>query len=168
MRLSIGQLPEIPDINFLKGELQNIEKNNRRAREVQEYQKLRKGLVLIEEEITRLNDTMELVEIEKAEALEESPLPVDGLQITAEGITITNEEGMAVPFCQASKARKLKISLAIAMAANPKLRVIRISDGESIDDTNMAIIKEMARDENFQIWIEYMSRNDQDRMGVYI
>lgn len=164
----LASLPEVPDINFLKSELQNIEKNNRRAREVQEYQKLRKGLTLVEQEITELNDSMELIEIEKAEALENSPLPVNGIQIVPEGIMITNEDNNLVPFSQASAARRLRISLAIAMAANPKLRVIRIADGSLLDDNSMSIVKDMAKDEDFQVWIEFASRNDQDRIGVYI
>lgn len=164
----LTSLPDAPDVQFLKDQLRDIESNNNRAREVVEYNKIRKSLQAVNQEISDLNDTMELIDIEKAEALEASPLPVNGLKISAEGIMIVNEDGNSVPFCQASAARRLRISLAIAMAANPKLRVIRISDGSLLDDDSMAIIRDMAEKQDFQIWIEYASRNDQDRIGVYI
>ena len=108
------------------------------------------------------------IEIEKAEALEAAPLPVKGFTVTAEGVMILDEQGEEVPLAQASMARKLKISCAITMAANPTLRVIRISDGSLLDDESMAIIEEMAKDKDFQVWIEYASRNSDDRIGVYI
>ena len=159
---------ESQDVDFLKGQLANIEIHNKRAREIIEYRKLRSGLEKVDAKISSLNNEMELIDIEKAEALESAPLPIKGFTITADGVRIINEDGSDVPYCQASAARRLKISVAIAMAANPTLRVIRISDGSLLDDDSMAIIREMAKDENFQCWIEYASRNSEDRMGVYI
>lgn len=159
---------EVVDVSFLQSQLKDIESNNRRAREVIEYRKLRTALEGVDANIASLNAKMELIEIEKAEALESAPLPVKGFTVNAEGVRIINDDGTDVPFCQASAARRLKISLAIAMAANPTLRVIRIADGSLLDDESMAIVRDMATDKDFQVWIEYASRNSDDRMGVYI
>lgn len=164
----LTKMPEVPDIAFLKSQLTDVESHNKRAREVTEYNKLRKALQLVDEDVGKLNDSMELCEIEKAEALEASPLPVHGLRITPEGVMITNDDNSLVPFCQASSARRLKISLAIAMAINPTLRVIRISDGSLLDDDSMQVIKDMASAQDFQVWVEYACRNENDRIGVYI
>lgn len=159
---------ELPDVTFLQDQLKDIEARNKRAHEVVEYNKLRKGLTEVDAEINKLNGKMELIDIEKAEALEAAPLPVKGFTVNAEGVRIINEDGEEVPFCQASAARQLKISLAIAMAANPTLRVIRIADGSLLDDESLAIVQDMARDKDFQVWIEYRSKNADDRIGVYI
>jgi len=164
----LSDMPEPPDIDFLKGELANIEKNNARAREVQTYRKTKEALTVVDDDIKGLNDQMELIEINKAEALEASSLPVTGLRITPDGVMVVSEGDELVPFCQASAAQRLRISLGIAMAANPTLRVIRIADGSLLDDESMEIVKDMASDEDFQVWIEYASRNNDDRMGVYI
>lgn len=158
----------VGDLENLKIALENLEDRNRRAREVQEYRSTKRSLGMVEDHIQHLNDKMELISIEKAEALEASPLPVKNLIIKEEGIHVINEEGREVPFCQASAAQQLRISLVIAMAANPTLRVIRIADGSLLDDESMNIVREMARDEDFQVWIEYASRNEDDKMGVYI
>lgn len=164
----LEDLPEVPDVDFLKGQLKDIQTVNERAREVIRYRQTRDTLTKVEEEITSMNDKMELINIEKAEALEESPLPVNNLRVTPDGIMVVNDEDELVPFCQASAAQRLRISLAIAMAANPTLRVIRIADGSLLDDEGMDIVKQMATDKDFQVWVEYASRNEQDRIGVYI
>ena len=65
-----------------------------------------------------------------------------------------------VPFEQASTAEKLRVSTAIAMAANPELRVLRISDGSLLDDKSMAILTEFAGKHDFQLWIELVRPNE--------
>jgi len=160
--------PEVPNIEHLQSELQNMQERNKRAREIQQYKTLVHGLQGVDKEIERLNETLELIEIEKADALEASPLPVKNLRITPDGLMVVADVDKLVPFCQASAAQKLRISLGIAMAANPTLRVIRIADGSLLDDSSMQIIRDMAKAQDFQVWVEYASRNDQDRMGVYI
>jgi len=165
---TLEDLPEVPDVDFLKGQLKDIQSVNERAREVIKYRQTRDTLTEVEEEIGKMNDAMELIDIEKAEALEESPLPVNNLRVTPDGVMVVNDEDELVPFCQASAAQRLRISLAIAMAANPTLRVIRIADGSLLDDEGMDIVKQMATDKDFQVWVEYASRNTQDRIGVYI
>lgn len=163
-----ASLPPIPDVKALQLDLMNIQNTNKRARDIQEYAKILDTLESINAEIEKCNNTMELVEIEKAEALESSPLPVKGLSITPDGLMVTTEDGHNVPFCQASAAQRLRISTAIAMAANPTLKVIRITDGSLLDDESMRIIQEMVKDNSFQCWVEYASRNDNDKIGIYI
>jgi hypothetical protein len=43
------------------------------------------------------------------------------------------------------------------MAANPKLRVIRIVEGSLLDEDSLAAIGAMAQSEDFQVWIERVS-----------
>jgi len=76
-------------------------------------------------------------------------MPVDGLGF-GDGIVTLND----LPFEQASDAERLRVSIAIAMATNPKLRVIRIRDGSLLDEDSMKMIAEMAKDGDFQYWIE--------------
>ena len=48
----------------------------------------------------------------------------------------------------------------IAMSSNPELRVIRIKDGSLLDADGMAMLKAMASENDFQIWIERVADND--------
>jgi len=59
-----------------------------------------------------------------------------------------------VPFDQAETSAQIRVGVAIAMAANPKLRVIRIKEGSFLDQDNLALIAEMARAHDYQVWLE--------------
>ena len=48
----------------------------------------------------------------------------------------------------------MRVSVAIAMAANPKLRVLRIKDGSLLDENSLALIADMASENDYQVWIE--------------
>jgi hypothetical protein len=95
----------------------------------------------------------------RKDALAKAKMPVDGL-----GIEFDDDGAhvmfQGVPLEQASTAEKLRVSTAIAMAANPELRVLRISDGSLLDDNSMAILREMAGEHDFQLWIELVRPNE--------
>lgn len=159
---------QVVDLDALKEKLEGVEAHNRRAREIGEYKSTLSQIEAVDKEIGEYKDDIELCDIRKAEAIENAPFPVKNFAIREEGIMTKSPEDEWIPFSQASSAQQLRISLAIAMTANPTLRVIRIADGSLLDDTSMKILEEMASDEDFQIWVEYASRNDKDKMGVYI
>ena len=85
----------------------------------------------------------------KAAAISLAKMPVAGLSL-GDGEVMLNE----LPFEQASDAERLKVSIAIAMAMNPKLRVIRIRDGSLLDENSMKAIAEMAHEGGYQFWVE--------------
>jgi len=82
-------------------------------------------------------------------AIKGAELPVDGLTIE-DGELFLNEN----PFNQASDAQKLSVSIGIAMAMNPKLKVIRVRDGSLLDGDAMKLLADMADQNDYQIWIE--------------
>jgi hypothetical protein len=88
-------------------------------------------------------------------------MPIDGLAIKEDGVTFNG-----IPFEQLSSSEQLKVSLAIAMANNPALKVIRILDGSLLDADNMAIIEQMADKEDYQVWIEVVDSSG--KVGFYI
>lgn len=96
-----------------------------------------------------LTKQMELREESKVKALQACAMPVEGLTF-GEGSVDFN----GLPFDQASDAERLRVSIALAMATNPKLRVIRIRDGSLLDPDSMKIIGEMAAAGDYQFWVE--------------
>jgi hypothetical protein len=72
------------------------------------------------------------------------------------GLSFGNKEVLfdGLPLSQAGEAEQLRISVAIAMTANPKLRILRIKDGSLLDDKGMELLRTMATDSDYQIWIE--------------
>lgn len=89
------------------------------------------------------------------------PLPVDGLSFNDDGILLNG-----IPFVQASAAERLKVSVGIAMAMNPELRVICIRDASLLDEESFATIEAMAVEHDYQIWYEVVG--DHGEVGVVI
>lgn len=95
----------------------------------------------------------------RVKALEEAEMPVDGLSIADfEGELLVTYQGE--PFSQASGAQQLRVSMALAMAANPKLRVMLIKDGSLLDDKGLALVREMAAGGDYQVWLETVGERD--------
>lgn len=107
------------------------------------------------------NASIELCDKIKAEGIARAKFPVDGLGFDDEGVLYNG-----VPFQQASAAERLRVSVAMAMAMNPKIRVIRITDGSLLDSDNMRMIEEMAKDQDFQVWVEKVDESGE--VGVVI
>lgn len=88
----------------------------------------------------------------KAAAIKKAKMPVPGIDF-GDGIVTLN----GLPFDQASSAEQLRASVAMTMAANPKLRVILIRDGSLLDVDSMKILSDMADEHGFQCWIEVVN-----------
>jgi len=97
---------------------------------------------------------------EKREAriamIESADFPIEGLSLDANGVLYNG-----IPFEQASSAEQLRVSVAMGFAMNPNLKVILIRDGSLLDDTNLAMIREMAKEAEAQIWVERVGKDKQ-------
>ena len=102
-----------------------------------------------------LTESIDKLEKSKKDALEKAKFPIDGLSFE-DGEVIFD----GVPFSQSSNAEQIRVSTAIAMAMNPKIRVIRIKDGSLLDEESMKSLQSMAKEHDFQIWMEVVSSDD--------
>lgn len=85
----------------------------------------------------------------KAKMIAEAKMPVPGLAIE-EGVVTFN----GVPFDQASSAEQIRISCAIGLALNPKLRTLIVREGSLLDDDTMRMLAEIAEENDAQIIME--------------
>lgn len=101
--------------------------------------------------------TTRLAERDKVreKALAEAEMPIEGLGFATfeeDGDLLVSYQGE--PFSQASGAQQLRVSMALAMAANPKLRVMTIKDGSLLDANGLALVRELAKAGDYQVWLE--------------
>ena len=89
------------------------------------------------------------LDAKKQDALAGAEFPVDGLGFNEHGVTFQD-----VPFEQASSAEQIRVSIAMAISGNPKLRVMRIMDGSLLDDENLSMIAASAAEHDMQVWVE--------------
>ena len=128
---------------------QRADDTNRRVRDAAEYRRQADLLRQAREAADDLTQRLAAIDKRKTDALSAARMPIDGLAFDQDGVTY-----QGVPFRQCSAAERLRVSLAMAMALNPKLRVIRITDGSLLDSDNMRLIQDMAAENDFQCWIE--------------
>lgn len=88
--------------------------------------------------------------------------PVEGLSLGDQGLTLDG-----LPFQQASSAQRLRVAVALALAANPKLRVVLIRDGSLLDSDSLRLVGEMAAAQDAQLWVE-MVEDEPGRAAVHI
>lgn len=157
-----AEIPFAPvEIAPLTAKLSTIEDENARIRK--QAERARVDVELSEARATHEKHASRIATIEKqkADALAGVNFPIDGLSFDDDGVTLNG-----IPLSQASSAEQLRVSVALAMAANPSLRVLRILDGSLLDSDSMKIIADLAAERDYQVWVEVV--DESGKIGVVI
>lgn len=152
---SIRELGDPRDTSELEAQLANIEESNARIRSNREAIAHNEELREHQSSYSALQRQIDALRESKDKALAEAKFPIDGLGFDDSGVTY-----QGVPFSQASSMEQLRVSLAIAMASNPKLRVIRIKDGSLLDDDALSLVEKTAEDNDYQVLMERVGSTD--------
>ena len=157
----IDERPDDAELKAVDAEILSSMETNRRADQYDDYCAKINARKSKQEASENWTKTIEGLDSQRDAAIAAASFPVPGLSFNETGVLYNG-----LPFSQCSSAEKLRVSVAIAIATSPKLRVIRITDGSLIDSKNMAIIEEMARSNDYQIWIERV--DESGKVGVFI
>jgi DNA repair exonuclease SbcCD ATPase subunit len=122
--------------------------NARRADTAAEVDKLTKE----RDDLTKVIDT---IDARKAEILAAAKLPVPELGISDTGIELGG-----VPFAQASGAERLRVGLALAIAASPGLNDVWIRDGALLDEESLQVVATQAAASGHRVWVERVGTRD--------
>lgn len=98
---------------------------------------------------------------EKRNAIASAKMPVEGLSFDDDTVLFDG-----VPFEQASSAQQLRVSVGLAMAANPKLKTLLIKDGSLLDSDSLKLLSEIVTAADYQCWIERAT--DGEAIGIVI
>lgn len=150
------------DIEAYRKILREAETTNQAAAKVEQRKAEQKKLQAYNLEVERKNVALATLDDNHQKALAEANFPVPDLTLGDEEILYKG-----LPLGQASSAEQLRVGLAIAIAANPVMKIMLIRDGSLLDDESMAIVAQMAADHDSQIWIEKVS-NDAGACSVII
>lgn len=129
----------------------------------------------IRDELETLSDTIRERKLTISRTLEKAKFPIPGLSFE------TQEEGSGgrerknpkkvvtyhgLPLSDASSGEQIRVSTAIGMAGKPELRFLLIREGSLLDDNGMAILEEMAHENDWQILVEVVDQSG--KVGVYL
>jgi len=160
-------LPEAIDVSAIRRELQDAQEINTRREKEKAVRETRERVVdqLTAARVDADNFTAEIDQAakEKLDAIAAVKFPIEGLSLDENGVVTFD----GLPFEMASSARQLQVSVALAMAMNPRLRVLHIRDGSLLDENALATIAAMAEAEDYQVWLEVV-RNDAGPCGIFL
>jgi energy-coupling factor transporter ATP-binding protein EcfA2 len=153
---------ELPDVEALKRQITHMDATNAAVRQNQKRDELslriEKGQVIAD----GMTDRLEEIDKIKAKMIAEAKFPVAGLSFGENGVRFGD-----VPFEQCSSAEQTRVSVAMALAMNPELRVLLIRDGSLLDENNLRLVAEMAKEADAQVWIETVT-SDAGKCAVII
>lgn len=144
----------------VRAKLQEAQGQNEAARKNAERDELAATVKAKELESEALTEKIAKIDATKAKQLAEAKFPVPGLSFTATGLKLND-----VPFEQSSQAERLRVSVAMGLAANPTVRVLLVRDGSLLDDNSMKLLAELAHNAGAQCWLEVVGK---DGAGVII
>ena len=154
-------LAEPKDAGALAEEINEARIINKAIDRGAERAKIDTQYATVHAEWSRLDAEVKEGERKKKEAIAHAKYPVEGLGFG-------NQEVMynGLPFDQASNGEQIRVSAAIGMTTNSKVRVMRIKDGSLLDEASLGIIADMAHEHDFQVWIEQC--DETGNIGIYM
>ncbi|MCJ2128343.1 AAA family ATPase [Methylobacterium sp. E-045] len=142
-------LPEPIDTLALRQRIADAGRVNALVAQREQRDRIEAQATSVEAQAAALTKAMEDRTAQRREAIAKAKMPVPGIGFGEDEILLDG-----IPFDQASSAEQLRTSVAIAIAMNPKLRVIRVQDGSLLDEDAMRILSEMAEAADYQVWVE--------------
>ena len=139
----------------IKARLQALDGTNRKVRENAARVGLAAELEAKRAASKQLTTAIDEIDAKRTGMIGAARFPVAGLGFDAAGgVTLAG-----LPFSQASSAEQLRVSAAMGLALNPKLRILLIRDGSLLDEESMKLLADMAAAHDAQLWIERVEKD---------
>lgn len=145
-----------PDSLALQERIAEVSELNRKVRDNNARRKLEDKAKSFAIESAKLTTAIAAIDLEKQRQLNGAAFPVADLSFSNDEIIFKG-----IPFSQASQAEKLRVSTAMAFAANPKLKVVLIRDGSLLDEDNLKLITDVAAEHGGHVWIERVGTGEE-------
>lgn len=147
---------KVIDLDAIKKEFDVAELSRKLVEQYEQREQAKTRFDALNSKSLNLTRMIESFDTEKQNALNAVEMPVSGLSINPDsGILEYN----GIPLSQASRSEQLKVAISIAMAQNPELKVMRIVDAAILDDDSLNVLKEIAKSNEYQLWIETINKS---------
>jgi hypothetical protein len=144
-----------PDLTIFQDRIAQVEALNVYVRAKRESEALMARLGTQRQKSREATKQLSALDKQREDALASAEMPVEGLSFDDNGVTFKG-----IPFRQCSSEERLRVSVAVGMALNPKLRVMFIRDASLLDNANRDVMCQMAKDNQYQIWMEVVGGKD--------
>lgn len=142
--------------------IESLDHTNAKIRDARTYRETQEELKHLRNQHGKLEREIEVIDETKAEAIKTSDLPLDGLELTDDGVMFNGTF-----FSQLSTAEQIRVSTLVAMSQNPGLRIIIIREGALMNSANLKMISDLAAEQDYQLWIEKF-QEEKSTTGLHI
>lgn len=142
----------VPDVEILRKKLTDTEAINTKVRANLKRMDAVVEIDALKAQIDEQTDIVRTSDEAKQAALEAVVFPIDGLGIENDVVTFND-----LPLSQASTSEQLRISVAIGISLNPKLKILLVRNGNALDEDGMALLTKQAQDAGMQTWVEFVT-----------
>lgn len=154
-------LPEVPDVESLTAQFQNIQSINAKVAKKKEYLVAKQSITLAQARADKLTVEIEQIDADKQEAIAGADLPIEGLIFKNDLVVFKD-----VPLKQCASSVQLRASVAIACALNPKLRIMLVREGSLLDSEGLKLLGELAQERDMFVLVERVT--DGEAVGICI
>jgi len=151
----------VEDIDALQEQITGADQTRQTIALFDQRQRHREAAEQHKAQAAKLTAAIDAIDTRKTKAIAAAKLPVPGMSFGDEQILLNG-----VPFADASTMEKIVTGTALAMAMNPKLRVMTIDEGSELDSDAIERLRQMAEKNDFSIW--YTRVDESGEVGFVI
>ncbi len=138
-----------PDFVAIRARITQADETNARIRDNQEHGRLVARAQEAESAGADEREKLAEVNAERETRLAAATFPVPGLGFNEDGVAYAG-----LPFEQASRSEQIEVSVAMALAGNPTLRVMLVREGNDLDPEHVTLLAKLAEKHDAQVWLE--------------
>jgi len=143
---------EIESVENLENKLSNSSDHNALCDSLLSMNNLKNRVNRSESKQKSLESKIEVKVEEREKLIEDSKLPINGLTWDKEGIKLN---GLPLDQDQLSTSEIMfDIGVKLAMARNPKLKILKIPRGESLGSARIKDLKSIVKNKGYQVFVE--------------
>lgn len=137
--------------------------------------RMNKDISDIDKQEETLEENIRARKLTIGKTMAEAKFPIEGLSFETEAQGSGGRERKnpkkivtyhGIPLSDASTAEQIRVSVSIGMATNPEVKTLLIREGSLIDDKGMELLKELAREHDFQYLMEIVDTSG--KVGIYL
>lgn len=145
------------EVVTIQARMSAVEATNLAIRENARWNDAKRELTELESDYAAKTARLAELQQEKAKRTAAAKFPVEGLGFDQTGTGVTFE---GHPLEQVSSSKQIRVSLAIACALNPNLRVMLIRDGSLLDSDSLELVRKYAEQHDAQVFMECVGNRE--------
>lgn len=140
---------EVPDTTLVREALETAQATNDLVAAKAKRQEMVREIATQKQEVDDHETSVEAIDKRRQVVLKNADLPVEGLSIDEDGLSING-----IPFEQLSDSQRRRLVIGIATRLNPRLRVLLLRDASLLDDESLKDVLAIADEHGFQCFLE--------------